>query len=216
VILQIDIETLSPAIQYKLISSTIVPRPIALITTYSAETGHNAAPFSFFNAMGEDPPALVVALENKRESNALKDTTINIQKTGQFVVHMVNEAIVQAMNICAIDFPYGINEIEQAGLTLTASSTVEPKRIVEAPVAMECEKIECVQISPNRHIVIARIRCMHIQDELFDPDTFYINSEKYHPVGRMFGKLYTYTKDRFELTVPSYTEWNQRHHNDKT
>jgi flavin reductase (DIM6/NTAB) family NADH-FMN oxidoreductase RutF len=208
--LQIDIDALPPATQYKLISSTVVPRPIALITSYSEEKGHNAAPFSFFNAIGEDPPALVVALESKRGSGDLKDTTINIQNNGQFVVHMVDENIVEAMNVCAINFPYGVNEVEQAGLTLTASTTVKPYRIVESPVAFECEKIDIIQISPGRHIVIGKVRCMHVHEHLFDPETYYIDSEKYRPVGRMFGRLYTRTNEHFEMEVPEYAEWSKR------
>lgn len=205
--MQIDVSRLAPADQYKLISSTIVPRPIALITTYSEEKGHNAAPFSFFNAIGENPPAVVVALEQKRGCGSLKDTTINIQDNGQFVVHMVDEGIVEAMNICAIDFPSDINEVEQAGLNLVPSSTITPHRIVEAPVAFECEMIELVQISPGRHIVIGKIHVMHVRDELMDPDTLYIDSKKYKPVGRMHGRLYTRTTDHFELVVPEYSDW---------
>ena len=155
--MQIDINAMSQDIQYKLISSTVVPRPIALITTYGEETGDNAAPFSFFNVMGENPPVLVVGLETKRHDKSLKDTTINIMKNGQFVIHMVDEDLGEAMNICAIDFPTGVSETDMAGLTLAPSTSIKPKRIVQAPVAFECEKITFLQISPDRNIVVGKV-----------------------------------------------------------
>ena len=165
--MQIDINAMSHDIQYKLISSTIVPRPIALITTYNEETGDNTAPFSFFNAMGENPPVLVVGLETRRHNKTLKDTTINIIKNGQFVIHLVDEDMGEAMNICAIDFPPNVSETDMAGLDLVPSTVIKPKRIQQAPVAFECEKISFVQISPDRHILIGKAVMMHVRDGLF-------------------------------------------------
>jgi flavin reductase (DIM6/NTAB) family NADH-FMN oxidoreductase RutF len=159
--------------------------------------------------MGEDPPVMVLGLETKRHNQALKDTTINIRDNGQFVIHLVDEAMAQAMNICAIDFPSNISEVEQAGLTLTPSRLVRPKRIVEAPVAFECEKIALLQIGPTRNIAIGKVVRMHVRDGLFDPVTHYINPELYRPIGRMFGKLYTRTNDHFEMEVPSYEAWQR-------
>jgi flavin reductase (DIM6/NTAB) family NADH-FMN oxidoreductase RutF len=209
--MQLDINAMSQDIQYKLISSTVVPRPIALITTYGEESGDNAAPFSFFNVMGENPPVLVVGLETRRHDKSLKDTTINIMKNGQFVIHMVDEDLGQAMNICAIDFPTGVSETDMAGLTLAPSTSIKPKRIIEAPVAFECEKITFLQISPDRNIVVGKVLMMHVRDGLFDPKTFYIDPEKYHPIGRMFGQLYTRTRDHFKMTVPSHDDWQKEH-----
>ena len=208
--MKVDINALPPAIQYKLLSSTIVPRPIALVATRSIEGRQNAAPFSFFNAMGEDPPVLVLGLEQKRGSGALKDTTINIRDTGEFVVHLVDEDLAQAMNTCAIDFPSDMDEATAAALTLTASERVRVHRIVEAPVAFECEKIALLQISPGRNIVIGKVVMMHVREELLDPETFYIDPNRYHPIGRMFGRLYTKTREHFEMTTPSYEEWLKR------
>lgn len=205
--MQIDINALPPSIQYKLLCSTVVPRPIALVTTFSDTSGDNAAPFSFFNVMGENPPVMVLGLEVKRHNQALKDTTINIQETGQFVVHMVDEPMAQAMNICAIDFPTDVSEIEQAGLSLTPSSLVRPQRIVQAPVAFECEKMTLLDIGPGRKIAVAKVVMMHIRDGLLDLDNYHINQQNYRPVGRMFGKLYTTARDCFEMEIPSYAKW---------
>lgn len=205
--MEIRINELPPATQYKLLCSTVVPRPIALVTTFSDSSGDNAAPFSFFNVMGEDPPVLVIAMETRRDNNELKDTTTNILETGQFVVHLVDESLAQAMNICAIDFPSHLSETVQAGLTLTSSRVVRPKRIVEAPVAFECEKIACLEVSPRRKIVVAKVLMMHVRDGLLDPVTYHIDPEKYHPIGRIFGRLYARTRDHFEMVVPSYQQW---------
>lgn len=205
--MKIDINALPPAEQYKLLSSTIVPRPIALVSTWSEKGGDNAAPFSFFNVMGENPPVLVLGLETKRGSGALKDTTINIRDNGQYVVHMVDEALAQAMNICAIDFPSGESETCHAGLALAESCVVKPKRIVAAPVAFECERIALLQISPGRNIALGKVVMMHVRDGLLDPVTHYIDPEKYQPIGRMFGRLYTRTRDHFEMVVPGHADW---------
>ncbi len=207
--MEIDITALAPIEQYKLLASTVVPRPIALVTTISDEFGDNAAPYSFFNCMGEDPPVMVLGLETKRHNQALKDTTVNIRDNGQFVIHLVDEAMAQAMNICAIDFPSNISEVEEAGLTLTSSRVVRPKRIVEAPVAFECEKIALLQIGPTRNIAIGKVVRMHVRDGLLDPVTHHINPELYRPIGRMFGKLYSRLTDHFEMEVPSYEAWQR-------
>lgn len=207
--MEIDITALPPIEQYKLLASTVVPRPIALVTTISDEFGDNAAPYSFFNCMGEDPPVMVLGLETKRHNQSLKDTTVNIRDNGQFVIHLIDEPMAQAMNICAIDFPSNISEVEEAGLTLTPSRIVRPKRIVEAPVAFECEKIALLQIGPTRNIAIGKVVRMHVRDGLFDPITHYINPELYRPIGRMYGKLYARMTDHFEMEVPSYEAWQR-------
>jgi flavin reductase (DIM6/NTAB) family NADH-FMN oxidoreductase RutF len=205
--MEIDINALTPLQQYKLLSSTIVPRPIALVTTRSLGGRDNAAPFSFFNCMGENPPVLVLSLETRRSGDSLKDTTINIRDTGEFVVHLVDEDLGQAMNVCAIDFPSDIDEATQAGLTLVPSARVRPQRIVEAPVAFECEKIGLLQIGPGRQIAIAKVLLMHVRDGLVDRENLYIDIEQYKPIGRLFAGLYTKTRDQFEMRVPDYAEW---------
>jgi flavin reductase (DIM6/NTAB) family NADH-FMN oxidoreductase RutF len=205
--MKIDINALPPADQYKLLCATIVPRPIALVTTWSEAGGDNAAPFSFFNVMGEDPPVLVLGLENRRDNGALKHTTQNIRDNGQFVVHMVDEALAQAMNVCAIDFPHGESEAQHAGLELADSSVVRPRRIVSAPVAFECERIELLQLGPKRHIALGKVVMMHVRDGLLDPATLYIDPQTYRPIGRLFGRLYTRMSDRFEMEIPGHAQW---------
>ena len=205
--MKFDMEALTPALQYKLLISTVMPRPIALVTTADAAGNQNAAPYSFFNTMGENPAVLVLGLQEK-PSRALKDTTVNIQETGQFVVHTVDESIVEAMEICSIDFPTGISEATAAGLTLVPSDRVKPQRILEAPVAFECEKIAIIQVSPGRQIAIGKVLTLHIRDGLIDPDTLRVDIAKYRPVGRLSGGLYSRTRDYFEVPRPAtYEDW---------
>jgi flavin reductase (DIM6/NTAB) family NADH-FMN oxidoreductase RutF len=203
---RIDINALSPSIQYKLIASTIVPRPIALVTTLSETGTVNAAPFSFFNVMGEDPPILVLGLQTHPDGT-LKDTTINIMRDGQFVVHTVDEALAEPMNVCGIRFPRGVDEVRAAGLTVTSSELVKPPRIVEAPVSFECEKVAFLQISPGRQIAIGKVLMMHARDGLIDEESFRIDGNAYKPIGRLHALLYSRQNDRFVLTRPGYEEW---------
>jgi flavin reductase (DIM6/NTAB) family NADH-FMN oxidoreductase RutF len=130
--------------QYKLMIGTVTPRPIALVTTLG-RNGPNAAPFSFFNAVGSDPAMLMFSVGDK--SGAAKDTVRNIREIPEFVVHIVSDAIKEQMNVCAVDYPPEINEIEKAGLTAVPSTRVRPPRIAEAPVATVSSMSDFMSIS---------------------------------------------------------------------
>jgi flavin reductase (DIM6/NTAB) family NADH-FMN oxidoreductase RutF len=207
--MKVELDRIPPAHQYKILSSAIVPRPIAFVTTRSTDGRNNAAPFSLFNFMGEDPPVVVIGLEDKR-TGGLKDTTINIAETNHFVVHMVDGDLAEAMNICAIDFPADICEAEMAGLTLVPCDRVGAMRIAEAPIAFECEKIALIQVGPRRNICLGRATVAHLRDGLFNPETLYVDVEKYRPIGRLFGTLYTHTNERFTLPGHTYAQWSGR------
>ncbi|HZY17827.1 MAG TPA: flavin reductase family protein [Ramlibacter sp.] len=200
--MRIDFADLAPAQRYRLLAATVTPRPIALVSTWSAHGGDNAAPYSFFNVMGEDPPALVLGLEATRGTGTLKDTTINIRDQGEFVVHMVDEPLADAMNLCALPFPPGTSEAALAGLALVPSSLVRPRRIAAAPVAFECERLDLLPLGPNRFIAVGKVLAMHVRDGLMDPATQRIDTDLYQPVGRLCTPFYTRTRDRFALEVP--------------
>src|SRR3712207_4258281 len=127
---------LEPRERYKLLCATIIPRPIALVTSVDANGVANAAPFSFFNVFSEEPPLIVLGLQHKPQA-APKDTTRNIGETGVFVVNLVDEALAEGMNMCAVDFPPEVSEIDAAGLTLLPGVGVAVPRIAEAPFALE-------------------------------------------------------------------------------
>ncbi|MDB5511268.1 MAG: flavin reductase like domain protein [Enterovirga sp.] len=198
---------IGPHERYKLLCATIVPRPIALVTTLSRDGVVNAAPFSFFNVFSEDPPIVVLGLQH-RPAGTHKDTTRNIAETGVFVVNLVDEALADAMNICAVDFPAEVSEIDAAGLTLAAGLDVSVPHVAAAPFALECRRTVSLAFGPGREILLGEVLRLHARDELLDERTMRIDADRYRPVGRLFGNGYARQNDRFELRRESYAEWS--------
>jgi flavin reductase (DIM6/NTAB) family NADH-FMN oxidoreductase RutF len=195
-----DFAEISPKNRYKLIASTVTPRPIAWVVSQDAAGVLNAAPFSFFNAFSSDPPIVGIGISG-RSSGAHKDTRSNVAATGEFVVNLVSEETAQAMNITAIDFDPHIDELAEAGLTPHASVRVKPPRIAESPVAMECVLHQIVDFSPTNSLVMGRIVAMHVRDDaVLDAANAQIDTPKLHLIGRMHGiSWYARTTDLFEL-----------------
>lgn len=204
-----DFAALSAAERYKLLGGLVVPRPIALVTSLSAEGRVNAAPFSFFNVFAEEPPLVVLGLGLSPLGGA-KDTAVNIRDTGEFVVHLVDEPIAEAMNLCAIDFPPEISEVEVAGLHLVASDAVAPPYLDQAPVALECRRYVTLQPARARYLVIGEVVVAHVRDGIVDPATLRVDRDAYAPIGRLFGGGYVRTRDRFEMPRMTYREWLDR------
>ena len=197
---------LEPRERYKLLCATIVPRPIALVTSVGRDGVVNAAPFSFFNVFSEEPPLIVLGLQHKPDK-APKDTTRNIAETGAFVVNLVDEDLAEAMNVCAVDFPPAISEIDAAGLKLVAGIDVPVPRIAQAPFALECRRELALAFGPHRELLVGEVVRLHARDGLIDPERLRVDTESYHPVGRLFGDGYARQRDRFELKRESYEEW---------
>jgi len=186
---------------YPILASLVTPRPIALVTTVDTEGRVNAAPFSFFNMMGARPPICAFAPGN-REDESPKDTALNIAATNEFVVNLVDEGIAEAMNLCAASLPHGQSELDAAGLTTAPSSSVRPPRIAEAPASLECTLHEILKIGLNR-MVIGLIQRVHVRDELYDPESRRIITDKFMVIGRMASPhWYCRTRDRFEMIRP--------------
>jgi flavin reductase (DIM6/NTAB) family NADH-FMN oxidoreductase RutF len=205
-----DLRELSAAERYKLLGGLVVPRPIALVTSRSKDGHDNAAPFSFFNVLAEEPPLIVLGL-GVSASGSAKDTTINIRDTGEFVVNLVDEPLAEAMNLCAIDFPPEMSEVEVAGFTLAPSRMIGPARIAEAPVSMECRRYATLQPpGPERYIVLGEVLCLHVRGGIVDPATLRVDRTAYAPIGRLFGGGYCRTGDRFDLPRLTYHEWRER------
>lgn len=199
-----DFDHLERARRYKLLVGLVVPRPIALITTVDAGGVVNAAPFSFFNVLGDEPPIVIVSIED-RDSGAMKDTARNIGDSGEFVVNLVDESIAGRMHGCSVDYPPGVSEIERVGFTAAASTRVRPPRLAEAPAALECTLHSRIDID-SRHLLIGRVRHLHVRDGLVDPATLRVDMERYHPVGRLFANRYARTGDQFALDANEYLE----------
>ncbi len=199
--MELDLEGKHASRGYALLVSLITPRPIAWVTTLNENGSVNAAPFSFFNALGGDPPIIGFAPGN-RDDGSPKDTARNIRRTHEFVVNLVDEATAEAMNRTSAPLPYGLSEIESAGLTAVASSIVGPPRIGEAPASLECKEWGTLEIGGNR-VVIGLVRRVYVRDELIDPDKLRIRTERFHVIGRMASpNWYCRTRDRFEMSRP--------------
>jgi flavin reductase (DIM6/NTAB) family NADH-FMN oxidoreductase RutF len=197
---------------YKLLISTVVPRPIALATTVDGKGHVNAAPFSFFNAVSSDPPVVVLGINGTGpEGNGYKNTEDNIRETGEFVVNLVDEALAERMNICAVDFPTEVGELEPAKLTAVASVGVKPPRIAESPVSFECKRITGLSLGGNSTMEVGRVIHIHIRDDLMDMEKLYVKTEQAKLIGRMHGRgWYTRTSELFLMDRMSLADWQAR------
>ena len=204
--MRFDFAELSATERYKLLGGLVVPRPIALVTSRSPEGHINAAPFSFFNVFAEEPPLVVLGLGISSVGGA-KDTTVNIRDTGEFVINLVDEPIADAMNLCAIDFPPEISEIEVADFELVPSQKVAPPRIAQAPVNLECRRYVTLEAARERYLVVGEAVLAHVREGLIDPATLRVDRDAYAPIGRLFGGGYVRTRDRFEMPRLTYRQW---------
>jgi flavin reductase (DIM6/NTAB) family NADH-FMN oxidoreductase RutF len=195
--MDIDFATLTAYQRYKLMASLIVPRPIALVTTLSPTGVVNAAPFSMFNMLGEEPPIVMLSI-NKLEGGRLKHTAAHILRSGEFVVHLCDEAMAAQMHRCGEDWPPEQSELEAVGLGTQPSQRVGPPRIAEAPVAFECRIWETLQ-TESRHIFIGRVLMLHARDGLVDSERWRVRLQDYHPVARFGASFYIRTRDRFAI-----------------
>ena len=195
--MDIDFAQLTEYQRYKLMASLIVPRPIALVTTLGETGVVNAAPFSMFNMLGEEPPIVMISV-NRMDDGRLKDTAANIVRTQQFVVHIADEAMAERMHRCGDRLPPDASELDHAGLTALPSKAVAPPRIAEAPVAFECTLWETLETA-SRQIFIGEVRWLHARDDLIDTDTWRVRLQNYFPVARFGASFYVKTRDRFSL-----------------
>ncbi len=206
-----DFATLDANNCYKLLVSTIVPRPIAWVVTLDPEGRRNAAPYSFFNAFSGDPPVVCIGIGGRGTGN-IKDTGNNIRTSGEFVVNLVAAENAEQMNITAIEFGREVDELTEAGLTTLPSVKVKPPRIKESPVALECERFTTLEIGHERALVLGRVLAMHIRDDaVLDAQKCYIDTPKLDLIGRMHGRgWYARTSDRFEMPRINETDWTRR------
>ncbi len=186
---------------YKLLAGLVTPRPIAWVTTQDQQGRVNAAPFSFFNLFGSQPPILGFAPGNK-SAEIPKDTARNIRATGEFVVNLVDEDTAEAMNLTAAELDFGESEIAHAGLTTVPSVAVAPPRIAQSPVSLECKEWATLEIGRNR-LVIGVVHRLAVRDGVLDPETLLVDPEIFRPIGRMqVPSGYCRTRDQFEMPRP--------------
>jgi len=181
--------------RYKVLTSFVLPRPIAWVTSVGPTGVVNAAPFSFFNAFCEDPPLCMFAV-NKRPDGRVKDTLVNIQATGEFVVNIPDEALARAMHDSSGDFPPEIGEPNYLGLKLSPSSKVAAPRLADTPWAMECRIWKTIDVNGDRQLIMGEGISFYIRDDLWDEKAMRVHMDRYHPIGRMFADRYCRTDDR--------------------
>ena len=205
-----DFSQLKTRDAYKLLASSVVPRPIALVTSLGQNGVVNAAPFSFFNVVGSEP-ALVVLSIAERKAGVPKDSARNIRARGEFVVNLVSRPMAEAMNVTAVDFPSDVSEIEAAGLELVASQLIETPRLAASPVSLECREYTTLNIGRNR-IILGEVLGIWIEDEFVNPEKYYVDSVGLNLIGRMGGAGgYTETQQPFEIARLSHDQWLEGH-----
>ncbi|MBX2854860.1 MAG: flavin reductase family protein [Rhodobacteraceae bacterium] len=197
----LDFEELTPTERYKLLTATVTPRPIALVSSLGPDGVLNAAPFSFFNVFAEDPALLMIGL-NKRSDGAVKHTAENILQRREFVVNLIDEAIAEAMARCAAELPQGVSELSFAGLTSAEPNWIKTPRIAEAPFSFECRLHQHIKVSEERDLILGVILGMSARDGLIDTETLRLVPSRFHPVGRLYANHYSRQRDRFDLDVP--------------
>ncbi|RVT93533.1 flavin reductase family protein [Sphingomonas crocodyli] len=201
--MQFDFEHLSRSERYKLMASVITPRPIAWVTTLNPAGMLNAAPFSFFNMFGDDPPIVALGIM-QRAGGQLKDTAANIRSGKAFVVNIAGEAQAVAMNDTSIDAPEGTDEAALFNVEVLPSERVAPPRIASVPASFECRLQQIVEVSETQSIVIGEVVYGHVRDEfIVDADKMRLNVDAMRLIGRMHGPgYYARTTDLFDLRRP--------------
>jgi len=196
----IDPAATSPANSYKLLIGAVVPRPIAFVSTISEAGIFNLAPFSFFNALCGEPPIICFSASTRETK---KDTLVNVQATGEFVVNIVGEDIAEQMNLCSGEYPPEIDEFEVSGLTPVPSDLVRPPRVLESRFNMECKLRQIIEVSNLPYggtLILGKVVRFHVDDAIVD--NFRIDPDQLRAIGRMGGTDYSRTRDRFQMIRP--------------
>lgn len=203
-----DFADLTPKERYKLLIGTVIPRPIAFITTLSKDGRRNAGPFSFFNVLTHDPAIVAIGVENY-DDGRMKDTSRNIRDTEEFIVHIVDDALAAQMEICAVKFGPDVDELAEAGLETVPGTMVKAPRIVTAPAALECRRYMTLEVGKAREIILGEVLGVHVRADAVD-ERLHVDQLKMDAIGRMGGHTYARTRDQFDirtLTVPEYHEF---------
>lgn len=192
---------------HKLMTSTIVPRPIAWVTTLNDDGTVNVGPFSFFNVASEEPPLLSVAVgSGERFAGDLKDTGVNIRRNGEFVVNLVGYANAEAMVTTAVNFAAGVSEAGFAGIETVPSVKVATPRIRQSPASLECTLFRSIDLGDGQSLVLGRVVGVHVDEQaVLDAGKCYIDTPKLDLIARMHGNgWYTRMTDWFQRVTPPH------------
>jgi flavin reductase (DIM6/NTAB) family NADH-FMN oxidoreductase RutF len=206
--MQFDFQTMKPMDRYELLLGTVLPRPIAIVTTLSTDGALNAAPYSLFNVVSHDPPVLMIAVLPHPERR-LKDTAANIFATREFVVNLAPRSMAEAMNITNIDAPPGRNELKLADLQTTPSASVKPPRVAASPVAFECRLSSALSFNSEQAVIFGEVITAFVSDHLvLDAAHGIVDAPKLDLFGAMHAaRWYCSTSDRFEMVRPTWAQW---------
>ena len=186
---------------HKLMIGSIVPRPIAFVSTLSKNGKNNIAPFSYFNGVCSRPPTIMFAPARRGWDGKEKDTLINIRDNNQFVINIVSESFAEQMVMCSTDFDSDVDEFEISGLNPVRSNKVSPPRLLESKISYECELNQIVEIGKgdagSGFIVIGTIVLFHIDDDVYDNG--HILLDRLEPLGRLAGNQYTRPNNNLEI-----------------
>lgn len=200
--LKIDPKSISERENYKLLIGSVIPRPIAFVTSQSEEKIVNAAPFSFFNIVSSNPPMLSVSIQ--RKAGAKKDTARNIQSKGQFVIHIVDESTVAEVNKTAANLPADESEIDLTNLTLVPSSEIAVPAIKESKIRFECELVQAVELGEGDAVgcdlIIGRIVAYHFDESVYQDGK--IDPHALQAISRLAGNDYAKVGDIFTIERP--------------
>ncbi|MBE9605186.1 flavin reductase family protein [Acetobacteraceae bacterium H6797] len=198
-----DFAALAPRDRYKILIGTVVPRPIAWVTTVDKQGRVNAGPYSFFNCLSADPAIVALGVEYRADGSS-KDTARNIRDTGVFTVNIVSEALAEAMVATAVDFDHGVDELAIAGLETAPGKAVASPRIALAPAALECRLHSFLDIRDSRDIILGEVVHAHIRADAVN-DRLHVDPALIDAVGRMGGTGYALTRDFFDLPTTNET-----------
>jgi flavin reductase (DIM6/NTAB) family NADH-FMN oxidoreductase RutF len=203
----LDASALSPQEIYRLLISTIIPRPIALISTCSSDGSQNLAPFSFFNGVSSNPATVMVSIA-VRPDGGIKDTLRNILETREFVVNSANQWLIEPLVHTAGAFDYGVDEMKEAGLTGIASDVVRPLRVRESAAQFECTLYDSMKIGDgsagSSTIVIGEIKKFHLAESVYQNGR--VDQKTFQAVGRLGGISYTNLEREFEIPIPQISD----------
>jgi flavin reductase (DIM6/NTAB) family NADH-FMN oxidoreductase RutF len=193
----VDPQAVSPGVLYQFMISVIVPRPIAFVSTLSPEGQLNVAPFSYFNAITNQPPLLGISINRRR--GVLKDTLRNIEETGEFVVNIVDESLGPRMVQASGEWPEDVNEFQLTGLTPVPSDLVKPPRVGESPASLECRRYRTIELGAT-FFVVGEILRGHVKDEVLTEGR--VDVEKLRPLGRLGGDGYSAVREVIRMPRP--------------
>ena len=198
--MQLDPQALEPTAVYKLLISSVVPRPIAWVSSVDPAGVANLAPFSYFMAITDSPPTIAFSCSPRAAGK--KDTLRNVEATGEFVVNIVDDDRAQQMNLTSGEYPPEIDEFALTELTALPGARVKAPRVAEAPINMECTVVRILPVG-RANLILGEVVQWHVRDDVYDPATGRFDMHKLKPVGRLTGNLYSHIHQIFEMKRPN-------------